>query len=491
MSGIVASHGPIDPDTPNRMLDRLAHRGAGGAASTTIGDAWLGERMRPGEPATLRGARDLRMAADGELFGIEDEGPVVPPGLDLALRWFMLKGPEGFAALDGVFALAIAGQDGRFIVARDPLGIRPLYWAQQGDTTLFASELAAFDDTWLPDVAWFPPGHIWTPERGLERFAHAVPRALATSPSPDTVSVDRVREEIREVLVRSVQTQMRGDGEIGAFLSGGLDSSLITAIASRVYRERGRTLKTFAVGVEGAPDLEAAREVADYLGTDHHELTYLTDDALDRLTDVVRCLESFDPSLVRSAVANDMIAELASRHVDVVLSGEGADEIFGGYAHFEEIDDADAFQQELIQGLEEGHNIGFQRVDRTTARHGLVARMPFVAKEMIEVGFSIPAEWKLTNAGEPEKRLLREAFDGWLPEDVLWRKKAQFGDGSGAITAIQDAVTESVTAAEFADERDQVEPPLRNREELAYYRLFNDCLADVRAEEVVGRFITV
>lgn len=117
--------------------------------------------------------------------------------------------------------------------------------------------------------------------------------------------------------------------------------------------------------------------------------------------------------------------------------------------------------------------------------------MPFVAKEMIEVGFSIPAEWKLTNAGEPEKRLLREAFDGWLPEDVLWRKKAQFGDGSGAITAIQDAVTESVTAAEFADERDQVEPPLRNREELAYYRLFNDCLADVRAEEVVGRFITV
>ncbi len=490
MSGIVAIHGPIDVDTTSRMLDRLAHRGPGGAASGIVGDAWLGARVMPGESPMLRGVRDLRMAADGELFGIDDEGPVVPPGLDLALRWFMLKGPEGLAALDGAFALVIAGGDGRFVAARDPLGIRPLYWARRGDTTLFASELGAFDDDWLPDVGWFPPGHTWTPEGGLERFGHAVPPELARSPAPDSISPEQTRERIRAALIESVDRQMRGGGEIGALLSGGLDSSLITAIAARIARDRGCTLKTFAVGAEGAPDLVAAREVAEALGTEHFELTYSETEALERLPEVVQGLENFDPSLVRSAVANDFVAEVAARHVDVVLCGEGADEIFGGYAYLARFDDADALQRALIDGLEQGHNIGFQRVDRTTTRHGLVARMPFVAKAMIETAFAIPAEWKLINGGEVEKRLLREAFEGWLPEDVLWRKKAQFGDGSGAVDALQAAVAETVSDAEFTRERNQVEPPLRTREEVAYYRMFTETLEGAHVEDVVGRFAT-
>jgi asparagine synthase (glutamine-hydrolysing) len=490
MSGIVASYGPIDSDIPSCMLDRLAHRGRGGAASGIVGDAWLGQRVMPGEPPKLRGARNLRMAADGELYGIEDEGPIAPPGLDLALRWFMLKGPEGLAELDGVFALAIAGEDGRFIAARDPLGVKPLYWARRGGTALFASELGAFDNDWLPDVGWFPPGHIWTPERGLERFAHAVPPELETSPSPEGASPERARERVREALIESVEAQMRGDGEIGAFLSGGLDSSLVSAIAVQVARDRGQTLKTFAVGAEGAPDLDAAREVAAHLGTEHVELTYSDAEALERLPGVVRGLENFDPSLVRSAVANDIVAELAARHVDVVLCGEGADEIFGGYAYLARFDDGDALQAELIRGLEQGHGSGFQRVDRTTTRHGLVARMPFLSKAMIATALAIPAGWKLTSDGEVEKRLLREAFTGWLPDDVLWRKKAQFGDGSGAVDALQAAVAETVSDAEFTRERDRVEPPLRTREEVAYYRIFRESLADARPEEVLGRFVT-
>jgi asparagine synthase (glutamine-hydrolysing) len=489
MSGIVASHGPIVSDLPTRMLDRIAHRGRGGA-SQVVGDAWLGVRVMAGDPPMLRGVRDLRMAGDGEVYAVDRDGEVAPPGLDLALRRVAASGPEALAGIDGVFALAIAGGDGRFLAARDPLGVKPLYWARRGDTTLFASELGAFDADWLPAVAYFPPGHAWTPERGLERFAHAVPPQLAASPAPESATPGQVRDGIRDALVGSVEAQMRGDAGIGAFLSGGLDSSLITAIASRVCRERGTTLKTFAVGVEGAPDLDAAREVAAHIGTEHHELAYTTAEALDRLPGVVRSLENFDPSLVRSAVANDFVAELAARHVGIVLCGEGADEIFGGYAHLAAIDHPDALQAELIRGLEQGHNSGFQRVDRTTTRHGLVARMPFLSKEMIEAGFSIPAAWKLTSDGEVEKRLLREAFAGWLPEHLLWRKKAQFGDGSGAVSAIQDAVARTVTDAEFARERGQVEPPLRTREEVAYYRMFTDRLAEVRAEEVVGRFVT-
>lgn len=490
MSGIIASHGPIDSDTPGRMLERLAHRGRGGAESQPVGETWLGVRVGEGDAPMLRGVRNLRMAADGEVYTIDQEGPVAPPGLDLALRWVILKGVEGLAELDGAFALAIAGDDGRFIAARDPLGAKPLYWARRDGTTLFGSELGAFDDDWLPDVTCFPPGHVWTPERGLERFAHAVPPKLARSPSPDGTSLEGARDRIREALIASVETQMHGDGEIGAFLSGGLDSSLVTAIASREYRDRGQSLKTFAVGAEGAPDLDAAREVAAHLGTEHVEQTYTDDEALARLPEVVRSLENFDPSLVRSAVANDIVAEVAARHVDVALCGEGADEIFGGYAYLAGFDEPDALHGELIRGLEQGHNGGLQRVDRTTTRHGLVARMPFLSKRMIETAFSVPAEWKLTSDGEVEKRLLREAFAGWLPDDVLWRKKAQFGDGSGAVDAIQQAVAKTVTDAEFARERDQVEPPLRTREEVAYYRMFNDALEGVHPEDVVGRFVT-
>jgi asparagine synthase (glutamine-hydrolysing) len=488
MTGIVAIHGPINPDSPSRMLDRLTHRGRI-AASQAVGDAWLGVRTATSDPPTLHGVRDLRMAGDGEIYATDD-GPAAPPGLDLALRRVVARGPAGLADLDGAFALAIAGLDDRFIAARDPLGVRPLYWARRANTTLFASELGAFDDDWLPAAASFPPGHVWTPEGGLERFAHAVPEWLVRSPSPEGASPDQARDRIREALVRGVEAHMRGDAEVGAFLSGGLDSSLVSAIAQRIAQGRNRTLKTFAVGAEGAPDLAAAREVAAYLGTEHRELTYTDAEALDRLPDVVRNLENFDPSLVRSAVANDIVAELAAPHVDVVLCGEGADEIFGGYRYLARFDDPDALQGELIRSLENSHNSGFQRVDRTTTRHGLVARMPFLTKEMIEVAFSIPAEWKLTNDGEAEKRLLREAFISRLPDDVLWRKKAQFGDGSGAVSAIQAAVAATVSDAEFARERDRVDPPLRTREEVAYYRLFNDSLADVRAEEVVGRFVT-
>jgi asparagine synthase (glutamine-hydrolysing) len=283
---------------------------------------------------------------------------------------------------------------------------------------------------------------------------------------------------------------MMGDVPVGVFLSGGLDSSLVAAIAQEYLRERGQCLKTFAVGLEDSPDLLAARAVAEHLGTEHHERVYTAEEATRTLPDVVVSIENFDPSLVRSAVPNNMLAEFTAEHVKVVLTGEGADELFAGYEYMAEYDDADELHEELVRSVEGLHNLNLQRCDRVTMAHGLEARVPFLDREVINHALRLPAAWKLTCEGQPEKRLLREAFEGWLPHDFLWRGKAQFGDGSGAASVLTQPFTDSITEAELELERHETKPALRTREELAYFRIFRDQLGGVRPERTVGRFAT-
>jgi asparagine synthase (glutamine-hydrolysing) len=299
-----------------------------------------------------------------------------------------------------------------------------------------------------------------------------------------------ILERVREQLIETVEGQMMGDVPVGVFLSGGLDSSLVAAIAARWYEKRGERLKTFAVGLEDSPDLKAARAVAEHLGTEHHETVYTAEDALRVLPEVVRVIENFDPSLVRSAVPNYILAEFAAQHVKVVLTGEGADEIFAGYEYLEDFETEEDLHAELIRTIEGLHNLNLQRGDRVTMAHGLEARVPFLELDMIELGLSLPAGWKIAGEDQPEKRLLRQAFDGWLPDDFLWRKKAQFGDGSGAASVLKEKMEESVTEDEFERERNEVEPPLRTREEVAYYRIFRDYLGEVRPKQTLGRFAT-
>jgi asparagine synthase (glutamine-hydrolysing) len=283
---------------------------------------------------------------------------------------------------------------------------------------------------------------------------------------------------------------MMGDVPVGVFLSGGLDSSLVAAIAARFYEDCGEKLKTFAVGLEDSPDLLAARAVAEYLDTEHHETVYTGEDALRVLPTVVRTIESFDPSLVRSAVPNYILAEFTARHVKVVLTGEGADEIFAGYEYLEDFRTEDELHAELVRTIEGLHDLNLQRADRVTMAHGLEARVPFLELDMISLGLSLPAGWKLAGEDQEEKRLLRQAFEGWLPDDFLWRKKAQFGDGSGAASVLKEIMEERVTEEEFERERHEVEPPLRTREEVAYYRIFAEDLGEVRPRCTIGRFAT-
>lgn len=504
MSGIVAAHGPFDRRMGLRMLERIAHRGPDGSGSRTVGDAWLGHRRLAivdpeGGAQPLSGVRrDLWIVGDGEIYNHERLRERIGESRfrtrsdhEAALLAYDEHGIDAFDRLWGMFALVIAGADGRFVATRDDFGVAPLYYARRDDTTIFASELKAFDPEWRPVAHPLPAGHAWSPVEGLRPWrstAVARPVLMRTRGAGETPP-DWVFDAVRDSLTRAVERALVADVPVGVFLSGGLDSSLITAIAARVARRQGWTLPTFAAGLPGSPDLVAARRVAEHLGTDHHEREFSLDEAIALVPEVIGMLESFEPSLVHSAVPNHLVARLAREHVKVVLIGEGADELFAGYAHYAQIETADELHAELVDTIGGMHNLGLQRVDRVTSANGIEPRIPFLDLDVVELALALPPGWKLTGEGRPEKWLLRRAFDGWLPDDLLWRPKEQFGEGTGMNEVLEEHFGAQVTAAELESEQDVVVPPLRTREEVAFHRIFAQRLPGVADSEVIGRFL--
>jgi len=505
MCGIAGEYGHTRTDEGRRMLERLTHRGPDDQGEVQANGSWIGHRrlsivdVDGGRQPLANDAGDLWLVGNGEVYNHEEVRAGLPPvsfstrsDNEVALHLLDECGPEALGRLEGMYAFLAAGADGSFLAARDPVGIKPLYWARGDGCVRFASEMSAFDAGWLPRVEAFPPGCHWTPSGGLERFASAAPPGTASAPSDldrATTPPPEALEQTREELVAAVERQMMGDVPVGVFLSGGLDSSLIAAIAAR-HLEGGQKLKTFAVGLEQSADLLAARTVAEHLGTEHYERIYTAEEAIEAVPLVVRAIEHFDPSLVRSAVPNYLLAELAVPHVKVVLTGEGADELFAGYEYLREIADAEELQAEMVRTVESLHDLNLQRCDRVTMAHGLEARVPFLDRQVIAFALGLPAEWKLSGPGESEKRLLREAFSGWLPHELLWREKSQFGDGSGAASVLTRHMEESVSAEELEREAGGADPALRTREELAYYRIFADHLPGVRPGHTVSRFAT-
>ncbi|GAB3526533.1 asparagine synthase-related protein [Arthrobacter monumenti] len=504
MSGIVAAHGSFDPTMGERMLQRLSHRGPDGEGTRAIGDSWLGSRhleiVGPGRSAQPlgNGSESMWLVGDGEVYNHERirnhlgaDLFSTRSDLEAALLLFEQDGVTAFEELWGTFALVIAGEDGRFAAVRDPLGIVPLYWARRDGTVVFASELKAFDADWRADVLPFPPGQVWTSDEGLKpgpAFPAAAP-VLLQSRHPDEEPPRWVFDAIRETLVRAVEGAMEADVPAGILLSGGVDSSVVTAIAAKVAKERGTRLKTFAAGLEGSADLAAARLVAEHVGSEHRELIYTPEDAIELVPEVIASLESFDPTLVHSAVPNYMVAKLASTQVKIVLVGEGADELFAGYSHYGQHETGEALHEDLIGTIEGLHIGGLQRVDRVTAAHGLEPRLPFLDLELVELALALPPSWKLISDERIAKYLLRRAFDGWLPDEVLWRPKEQFGQGTGMNDVLRAHFGETVSAEDLELEQDVLDPPLRTREELAYYRMFTEALPGVNAQTNVGRFV--
>ena len=504
MSGLVAAHGPFGAQVGERMLERLVHRGPDGEGTRQVGNAWLGHRRLAivdpeggGQPLGNE-AGDLWLVGDGEVYnhrrlraGLGEHSFRTGSDHEAALLLFEREGLEGFERLWGTFAFVIAGEDGRFVAVRDTLGVAPLYWAQRNGTTLFASELKAFDEDWQPEVEPFPTGHLWTPDGGVRAWGSAPsgPSVLMRSRASEEEPPPWVFDAVRDAVVRAVETDLLADVPVGSFLSGGLDSSVVCAIAARRAREQGWTLNTFAAGMSDSADLKAARLVAEHIGSEHHERVYTAEEAIELVPEVIRMLESFDPMLIHSAVPNHLVATLAREYVKVVLIGEGADELFAGYSHYAELETGDELLEELLETIRGLHNLGLQRVDRVTGANGIEARIPFLDLDVVELALALPPGWKLKSEDRPEKWLLRRAFEGWLPEEVLWRKKEQFGQGSGMDEVLREHFGAAVSDEDLERERNVLDPPLRTREELAYYRIFADHLPAVRVKQTIGRFV--
>ena len=508
MSAIVAAYGPFDQALGQRMLDRMNHRGPDGRGTKRVGEAWLGTNhlsvMDPGSPTPplVAGDPGVWLVGDGIVYNhrrLRDRlgAAQFSSGSDFeaVLRLYIEEGTPAFDRLWGTYALAVASEDGNFAVARDVLGIAPLYWARRGQTTLFSSEMKAFDEDWREFVEPFPPGHAWTPKDGLIED----PGVLATTPlllqnrGADEEPPAWVFDAVRETLTRAVRNTMKAAKPIGILLSGGVDSSIIAVIAARIAAEQGVTLPTFSVGLENSRDLLAARLVAEHVGTVHHELTYTAADAIELLPAIIGELESFDPTLVHSAVPHHLVAELAAKHVTVVLAGEGADELYAGYSHYGRHKDGEELHGELLDTLGAMHAGGLQRVDRVAAAHGIEPRLPFLDLEVVEFAMALPPEWKLLTENRPAKWILRRAFDGWLPDEVLWRRKEQFGEGTGMDDVLSDHFSvvpevRGVSLDELRAAAPELDPPLRTAEELAYYQIFTEALPGIDAQRTVSRF---
>jgi asparagine synthase (glutamine-hydrolysing) len=523
--GIVAAYGDIDPDKCERMLARINHRGPDDSGRIQLEAAWLGHQrlsimdVTGGKQPIADETESAYVVGNGEIYNHEDIRDALSEvrfatdsDTESAFRLVLRDGSAALYEVRGMFALAMAHTDGHGVVARDPIGIKPLYWARLGDVTLFASELRAFDEEDQPKVEAFPPGYVWSPglpgttgamgnahvaEGTMVRFADAVPVQVRPARyAPDKSWDESVLSQVRMVLTDSVRRHMMSDVPVGVFLSGGLDSAIVAAVAAKVADAKGERLPTFAVGTEGSADLLAARAVAEYLGTDHHEIIPTAEDLEEALDEAVTVIEHFDPALVRSAVPNLLLAREAVKHVKVVLTGEGADELFAGYSYVHEdpaFSTPDALQAELVRSIETLHELNLQRCDRTTMNYGLEARVPFLDATVMEEMLAIPAEWKLKGEGRTEKQLLREAFEDMVLDDILWRGKEQFGDGSGAGEVLAGLV-EKEKAKEGAQgaEAPVVENgwDLRSDEEIAYYRTWYRTFSGVKPNRTLGAFAT-
>ncbi len=369
-------------------LVRLRHRGPDDEGLNVLGTAILGHRrLSVIDPAgghqPLVADDGAALIANGMIYNdldlrrqLADQSFTTHADAESILHLLRRDGPDAVARLDGMFAFVLALPD-RVVAARDPLGIRPLYRFRLGGDVGLASEVKAFDGT-ADAVEEFPPGHVWDSVDGLRPF-YAIPEPQ----SCDTPAADAVAE-LRETLEAAVVKRLRSDVPFGCLLSGGLDSSLVCALARRHVEK----LHTFAVGVEGSPDLAAARVVAKHLDTVHRELVITPKDVSEAVPTVLQHLESADVDLVRSAVGTYLVMGFAARHVKVVLTGEGADELFADY------DDPDLLQAELHRSLSGMHNVNLQRVDRMSMTHGVETRVPFLDTSVVEVAMRTPPALK-------------------------------------------------------------------------------------------------
>ena len=404
---------------------------------------------------------------------------------EVILALYRDKGIHFLDELNGIFAFALYDEEqDTFLIARDPIGVIPLYIGYDADGKVYcASELKAlegFCDRYEP----FLPGHYYDSKEGkMTRWY-----------TRDWMSYDAVKdnpasvEELREALEAAVRRQLMSDVPYGVLLSGGLDSSVISAVAkkyaSRRVESNGKQeawwpqLHSFAVGLKGAPDLAKAREVADHIGTVHHEINYTIQEGLDAVRDVIYFIETYDVTTVRASTPMYLLARvIKSMGIKMVLSGEGADEVFGGYLYFHKAPDARAFHEETLRKLSKLYLYDCLRANKSLAAWGVEGRVPFLDKEFLDVAMRLNPAAKMCPGKTIEKKIVREAFQDMLPAGVAWRQKEQFSDGVGYswIDTLKAVTSQAVSDEQMAHaaERFPVNTPM-NKEEYYYRSIFEE-----------------
>lgn len=504
MCGIVAAFGEKIGTQSMRqqvlsMSKKIRHRGPDWSGIYVSDNAIMAhERLSivdpqsGGQPLKTKD-EDVILTVNGEIYNHQDirkelaDEYEFQTGSDceVVLALYKKYGSDFLERLSGIFAFALYDRtNDYFLVARDPIGVIPLYLGYDDNgNTFFASELKALEG-YCKEIEPFLPGHCYD----------STTREMKQWYKRDWQSYDAVKDNVsdidvlRNALEDAVKRQLMSDVPYGVLLSGGLDSSVISAIANKFSRRRIETqsqqeawwprLHSFAVGLKGAPDLAAARKVADFIGTVHHEINYTVQEGLDAIRDVIYYIETYDVTTVRASTPMYLLARvIKSMGIKMVLSGEGADEIFGGYLYFHKAPNAKEFHEETVRKISKLHLYDCLRANKSLSAWGVEGRVPFLDKEFLDVAMRLNPEDKMSKDGKMEKWILRKAFEDYIPKEIAWRQKEQFSDGVGYSWI--DSLKE-ITASRVSDEmmrnaarRFPINTP-RNKEEYYYRTIFEE-----------------
>ena len=490
-----------------KMSQKIRHRGPDWSGIYYGGSAVLAhERLSIVDPESggqplFSSDRKQVLVVNGEIYNHQDirrryAGQydfMTGSDCEVILALYRDKGIHFLEELNGIFAFVLYDEEkDAFLVARDAIGVIPLYIGHDSDGTVYvASELKALEGQ-CEHYEPFLPGHYVYSKDTAQVKAGEKPYCLTRYYQRDWFSFDAVKDNdasvaaIHDALEDAVKRQLMSDVPYGVLLSGGLDSSVISAIACKYSEMRveddSRTkaywprLHSFAVGLKGAPDLAKARLVADHIGTVHHEINYTIEEGLDAIRDVIYYIETYDVTTVRASTPMYLLARvIKSMGIKMVLSGEGADEIFGGYLYFHKAPSAQAFHEETVRKLSKLHMYDCLRANKSLSAWGVEGRVPFLDKEFLDVAMRTNPEAKMCPGKTMEKRIVREAFASLLPEEVAWRQKEQFSDGVGYswIDTLKEITAAAVTDEQMAHaaERFPINPP-RNKEEYYYRSIF-------------------
>ena len=437
--------------------------------------------------------KKLILAVNGEIYNHQEIRKAMPEyefltqsDCEVILALYRKKGAAFIEDLNGIFAFALYDSENDcYLIARDHMGIIPLYMGWDTSGNLFvASELKALEGV-CNKIQEFLPGHYLYSKESKE------PQKWYTR---DWMNYDAVKDNVsdsavlRKALEDAVHRQLMSDVPYGVLLSGGLDSSIISAVTKKFAAKRIESadtqmawypqLHSFAVGLIGSPDLAAARVVATHIGSVHHEINFTIQEGLDAIRDVIYHLETYDVTTVRASTPMYLLARvIKSMGIKMVLSGEGADEIFGGYLYFHKAPDAKSFHEETVRKLSKLHLYDCLRANKSLAAWGIEGRVPFLDKEFMDIAMRLNPKDKMAGNGKMEKWILRKAFEDYLPESIAWRQKEQFSDGVGYswIDTLKTNAAEKVSDEQLANAqfRFAINPPM-NKEEYLYRSIFSE-----------------